>query len=307
MPLMRPKCPVCGEKAEWFRTTKNKPYRIYCAACRKSYDHANAPRIFLFDIETSRIKANLFRAGKQVVSRDWIDKDFYILSWAGKWLFEKETFGDAVTPKEARARDDKRIVKRLHNFVKTADFFITYNGDKFDFKKIDWRFLIHNLPPTRYNSIDLYQKMKERFKGGPVSLAMDYVCKELGYNGKHHTDALLWDEVEAGDKDAIDRMYEYNVNDVWMMEDLYPRVRGWFKTHPNFSAFLDYYQVVDKSLQLKEGDYRCPRCIRGIIHESKFKMKYQTPAGYFYGVASCPHCGAWIRLTQRDRQKIWLR
>lgn len=304
---MRPKCPVCGNRAEWFRTTADKPYRIYCAACRKPYDHANAPKVLLFDIETSRMKVNLYRTGKQNVRHEAVEKDYFILSWAGKWLFQKETFGGIVTPKEAQARDDKRIAKRLHNAVKQADFIITYNGNKFDTHKIDWRFLLHNLPPTKYNSIDLYQRLKERFKGAPASLSMDYVCKELGYNGKHHTDYELWDAVERGERDAIERAWNYNENDVWMMEDLYPRVRGWFKTHPNFSAFLEYYQEVDKSLKLKDGDYRCPRCIQGIIHESKFKMKYQTPAGYFYGVASCPHCGSWVRLTQRDRQKVWLR
>jgi len=305
MTLLRPKCPICGAKAEWYRAhNSTEPRRIYCPVCAKPFNQTEAPKILLFDIETSHIKANLYHTGKQVVRHSFITDDFFMLSWAGKWLYGKESFGAAVTPREARARNDKRIAGELHKVIQQAHYIITYNGDKFDIKKINWRFLMHNFKPAnQYLSIDLYRRMKDVFS--PASLAMDYVCKELGYNGKHHTDGELWDEVEAGDQEAINRMYEYNVNDVWMMEDLYPRVRGWFKTHPNFAAFLEYYQVVEEKKD--KEDYLCPRCIKGVIHKTRFRLKYQTPAGHLYGVASCPHCGASVRMTRRDKKELYVR
>ena len=92
-----------------------------------------------------------------------------------------------------------------------------------------------------------------------------------------------------------------------MMEDLYPLVRPYFKTHPNFAAFLDMYQVLDASLELKKDEHRCPRCLEGVIHKSKFTIKLQTPTGYFYNAATCPNCGALIKYTYRDHGKQYVR
>lgn len=297
MKLLRPKCPTCNSWAEWHKP-QNGARRIYCRVCSEYFDNAFAPKVLLFDIETSHIKATLFNPGEQRVRGDQITDDYFVLSWAGKWLYGKETFGAIVTPSEAKKRNDKRVVGELHKVLQKADFVITYNGRKFDVKKIQWRFLIHKMKPVKqYQNIDIYQKMKTEF--APSSLAMDYVCKELGYDRKHHTNEDLWRGVEAGDPESIDKMYKYNLNDVWMMEDLYPRVRSWFTTHPNMGAFLEYYQEFDPKLKHANDEYRCPRCIKGIVHESKFKVKYQTPAGILYKVATCPNCSALIRMTRK--------
>lgn len=294
--LKKPKCPACGDPAEWHKTTREDIPRIYCRRCADYYSHPDAPKILLFDIETSTIRAALARPGDQKVIPDQIEAGFYVTSWAGKWLYQKEVFGATCTPAEAKKRNDKRIMGELHKVLKRADFAIHYNGNKFDIKKINWRFLIHNLPPnTNYGSLDLYKKMKEVF--GADSLALDYVMKELGYNGKHHHDGAQWRDASNGDADALKARYEYNLNDVWMLEDLYPRVRGWFKTHPNWGAFFDMYQTAEDR---KEGDVRCPRgCRNGIISRHRFTLKYQTPAGYFYEVGTCPVCGCFVRKTQR--------
>lgn len=304
--IIRPKCPRCGSTAEWHKAhNTNDPKRIFCRVCVEYFNHPDAPKVLLFDIETSRIKANLYQAGKQVVRHEQITDDFFVTMWAGKWLFEKESFGAAVTPKESKRRDDKRVMAELDKEIKKADFVITYNGNKFDIKKINWRFLIHRIPPNnKYQSIDLYRRAKDTF--APASLALDFVTKELGYNGKHHTDWAMWDAVEAGDPEAIERAYQYCKNDVWMLEDIYPRIRGWFKTHPNFGAFQEFYQTIDDK---ERDEYKCPRCLhpKGVIHSSKFRYKYQTPAGFFYAIAQCPNCGAWVRLTRRNTQKVYIK
>lgn len=300
--LKRPVCPVCGSKAEWYRANKNDVQRVYCRVCAKPFDHVSAPKVFLFDIETSTLNAHVMGTGDQRVNHSQIQNDFYITSWAGKLLYHNEIVGASVTPKEAKARDDKRIAKALHDVLKKVDFVVTYNGDKFDIKKINWRFLIHNLSPVRCASIDIYRRMKAVF--APASLAMDFVTKELGYNGKHHNDYNQWALASAGDADALRDRYTYNVNDVWMMEDLYPRVRSWFLNHPSFAPFLEFHQEFDPSLKLGEDEYRCNRCLK-VIHKLRFTKRYQTPAGFFYRVGSCPHCGCMIRETRRmGKQKI---
>lgn len=295
--LKKPICPNCGSKAEWYRATKQDTQRIYCRVCAKPFDHVSAPKVFLFDIETSTLNAHVMGTGEQRVTHNQITDDFFITSWAGKLLYHNEIVGASVTPKEAKNRDDKRVTKSLHDILKKVDFVITYNGNKFDIKKINWRFLIHGFSPVRnYGSIDLYRKMKELF--APASLAMDFVLKELGYNGKHHNDYNQWARASEGDPEALKSRYEYNVNDVWMMEDLYPRVRSWFVSHPNFAPFLALHQEFDPSLKLADDEYRCSRCLK-VIHKLRFTLKYQSPAGFFYRVGACPHCNCMIRETRR--------
>jgi len=50
---------------------------------------------------------------KQYIPNDNIIKDWNILSWAAKWLFDDEIMSDILTPKEAVARDDSRILKSM--------------------------------------------------------------------------------------------------------------------------------------------------------------------------------------------------
>ncbi|MCR4322862.1 MAG: ribonuclease H-like domain-containing protein [Candidatus Azambacteria bacterium] len=202
---------------------------------------------------------------------------------------------DAVTVQEAKRRNDKRVVKSIYKLINQADFVITHNGDRFDIKELNWQFLLNNLTPNnRYKSIDTLKKCKEIF--GVPSYAMDYLCQELGYNGKHHTDMSLWEGVEAGNQTSINDMSAYCSNDIFMLEDLYLRTRGWYKTHPSFTGYMDMYRILEGDLE--EGEYLCPRCGQS-IYKTKFTKKWRTPAGYIYKSTNCPHCGCVLRKTER--------
>ena len=297
-------CPHCKAPEQDLvkhRTTKYSTLRIYCKACEKWFTNFDAPKVLLFDIETSRVKVETDLWSSQLrrevyLNYETIKADWFILGWSGKWLFEPDVFGDIVKPKEARERNDKRVTTSLHKVIQKADCVITHNGNKFDIKKINWRFLMHYLPPVqRYKSIDTLARCKEVF--GASSLAMDFLCQQLGYDGKHDTDKKLWVDCEAGDAKALQSMFEYNKNDVYMLEDLYLRTRPYMKTHPNFSAFVQMYQP------LKADEYQCPRCLQ-VVHESKFGKRWQSPAGYFYKTATCPECGTMLRKTVREPNQM---
>lgn len=294
-----PKCPHCSSNRDTRlqSTSRTKKKRGYCVACSKWFE-AGAPKVLLFDIETSRVKVegNVWQTQFRKPSwmrNDWITEDWYIISWAGKWLFQPDTFGDVVKPKEAKERNDRRVVRSLHDVIKKADFVITHNGNKFDIKNINWRFLIHNqTPQNRYKSIDTLAKCKQVF--GVTSLAMDFLCRQLGYDQKHHTDYGLWERCEAGDKQALDSMYSYNLNDIFMLEDLYLRTRPYYKTHPNFSILTQAYR------ELEQDEFMCHVCMQ-TVNKSKFSKRWTTPAGYIYKSCECPHCGTMLRQTQADR------
>jgi hypothetical protein len=102
-----------------------------------------------------------------------------------------------------------------------------------------------------------------------------------------------WVQSEAGNQEALQKMYKYNLNDIYMLEDLYLRMRGWMKTHPNFAIFSEMYQ------ELENDETVCPRCTHTIL-KTKYTKRYQTPAGSIYKSCNCPHCGAVLRMTLRS-------
>jgi DNA polymerase III alpha subunit (gram-positive type) len=235
---------------------------------------------------------NIFRTGKQYVGWKQIVENQYILGWAAKWLFSAEHKSDIVTPKEAKARDDRRVVESVYALMKQADFVITHNGDAFDIKMLNWFFIKYNLPPNNvYRSIDTIKEYKKVCR--PPSYALDFLAQELGYSGKIHTDITLWDDCEAGKKRALKKMNEYNVNDVYITEDIYLRIRGWMKTHPRFDLYIDMYRDIEK------GEYTCPRCLVA-VDDFHFSRIWRSPAGYAYRSGNCPHCGAVLRMTERQ-------
>lgn len=280
----KPKCPNCGEQAEFYKS------QIYCKACEQYFKHSAAPKVLVFDIETSRMNVTAFQTGKQVIRSHQIEDDWFLICWRARWLFSKEELGAVVTPAEAKHRDDKRVAKLFLDVLKTADFAVTYNGDRFDNKKMMWLFMKHKLLPVpHFGSIDVMKGIKT--VASPSSLSLDFVSQELGYGAKLETDHHLWSKAEAGDKVALDYMYEYNGVDVDKTESVYLHVKPYLKNHPNFAEFLNYYQEVDQTLQVGKNNYRCPRCVRGIVSKEKFTQYRQTPAGYLYKRANCPNCG----------------
>lgn len=227
-----------------------------------------------------------------------VKEDWFVICWSACWMFQ-ETFGASVTPKEARARDDKRILKQLLNLLKVADFVVTYNGNRFDIPKIMWRLMYHHLLPVpHFASIDVMAHLKG--VSLPTSLSLDFIAKQLGYGGKVENPPDLWPDAEAGKKAALDHMLIYNNGDVDKTHDVYLHTRPYWKNHPNFAQFLDIYRPIDETLDVGKDNHRCPRCLNGVISKHKFSKKRQTPAGYFYKVANCPNCGAIVYQVQRE-------
>jgi DNA polymerase III epsilon subunit-like protein len=80
-----------------------------------------------------------------------------MLSWSFKWLDGKHiTKGlcDYKTFKKDKT-NDKELVTELWELFNEADILIAHNGDRFDRRKSNTRFLKHHLtPPQPYQTID---------------------------------------------------------------------------------------------------------------------------------------------------------
>lgn len=86
------------------------------------------PNILILDIETSPLKAYVWRLWKQDIYLDQLISDWFCISWAAKWLNHPETMSDVLTPDEIKNEDDSRIMKGLWNLLNDADIVIAHNG-----------------------------------------------------------------------------------------------------------------------------------------------------------------------------------
>jgi len=284
-------CPTCGSGnliKRGFLLNGKQRYR--CDDCTKWSSGTGAPKILLFDIETSHIEARIWDTGDQYVRPDQITKPEYVLCWSAKWLFDSKCHSDVVTSEESKNRDDKRVVTSIHKLLSQADIVITQNGDRFDIRKLQWKFLLHKLPPNnKYHSIDTLKKSRQLID--PISHGLGSVSVTLGFGEKSPMIEQDWFEAEAGDQKSLKKMSDYCSNDVYILEDWYLILRPWMKTHPNLAKYIDMYQ------ELAPDEKTCPRCMK-ILHNSVFNQKWRSMAsGKLYSSGFCTHCGTHLRIS----------
>ena len=249
-------------------------------------------KILLFDIETIGIQAMTWGLWKQNVNTEFIFSDWFILSWAAKWLDEDAVYSSVLTPKEVADHDDFRIVTELWDMLDEADVIIAHNLEKFDKKKVNTRFLFHQLPPpSHYDTFDTLKQLRENF--AITSNRLDYVNKWLGLEGKIKTEASLWMRCIKGEQEALTEMETYNKEDVMALERNYLRIRGWSKDHPNVNLFDD------------SGIVKCPNC----GSENLEWNGYKTTKVSRYKAYTCSDCGhighsRYSDMTKEERKLI---
>ena len=158
---------ICFEldSAGFMRTYKSVTRKIESMGWSRPTDVTDTgllPKILIFDIETTPMPVWVWDFGKQYVPHTNIVKDksgnqkfWYVLSWAAKWLYDENILSDVLTPEGAVARDDKRILDSVWKLIDEADIVIAHNGDRFDIRKLNARFILNDMnPPSPYKSID---------------------------------------------------------------------------------------------------------------------------------------------------------
>ncbi len=236
------------DNAGFMRTYKAVTRKIESMGWKRPTDVTDLetlPRILLFDIETTPMPVWVWDFGKQYVPHTNLVRDddgeqraWYILSWAAKWLYDDSVSSDILTPKEARSRDDSRILKSVWEMLDLADIVIAHNGDRFDIRKLNARFISNDmLPPSPYKSIDTLKIARREFAFS--SNKQDYLTKHFGLAEKLDTDFQLWVDCMNGDKEQLARMMDYNRRDVVGLEQVYLKLRPYIKNHPNVGVIMD--------------------------------------------------------------------
>jgi hypothetical protein len=258
---------------------------------------AHVPKVLVFDIETSPIEAYVWRLWDQNVGLNMIIKDWFVMSWAAKWLGDSP---DQVMYEDQRKKkdysDDKKIMESIHKLLDEADVVITQNGIKFDVKKLNARFIMHGMkPPSSFKHIDTLRIAKRHFSftSNKLEYMTDKLCKVYKKltHGKFPGFAL-WKECLAGNLEAWKEMEEYNRYDVLSLEELYTIMAPWDDT-VNFNLYTsdeDEYVCSCGSVEFKENGY------------------YYTPSNKFQRYA-CKNCGKETRgskslLSKKKKKSI---
>lgn len=205
---------------------KQKPGSVTAG---KDPNPASGAKILFLDIELKPLLVYTFGIWDQKIAPNQIKEDWSIISWAAKWLH-----GPAIFQMDLKgARDhnrDKVILAPLWRLLNEADVVVTQNGISFDEKKINARFIKHDIEPVApFKSIDTKRLAKKRF--GFTSNSLEYMNDFLNIRPKKKSKKFpgmeLWIECLKNNEEAWDEMARYNVDDVLATEALYKRLKPW--------------------------------------------------------------------------------
>lgn len=210
---------------------------------------------------------------------DWLASPMMIdpggmICFAAKWLGQEEVMFFSEWD-----QGQEEMVRAAHTLLSIADIVVTYNGDRYDIKRLNNEFLKMNLaPPKPFRSIDLFKTNRAKFDLPYRKL--DYLAQVTGTGEKvKNAGFQLWIDVMNGDAEAQAAMEEYNIGDVTLTEKVYVRLLPWLAAVPHMGMF-----VVGQ-----DGD--CPYC--GGTCESTG----QTTKTYVqeYELFQCLNCEGWSR------------
>ena len=238
-------------------------------------------KVLLFDIETSPIKGWTWDVWKQNISPVQIIEDPAILCFAAKWLHD-----DKVLFQKSKGHylDDRELIETLATLFDQADIIVAHNGKAFDISRVWSRMIFHGLPPpVPFKVIDTCLMARSILNLPHNSL--QGIARYYGLGSKmEHEGFPLWFKCMDGDTDAWERMEEYNIQDVLLMEEVYRKLAPYDKKHPNMALY--YEDCAD----------RCTKCGAKALVELNVTAK---AAVSMYPSFRCKVCGSVCRSGSR--------
>lgn len=235
-------------------------------------------RILLLDIETAPGLGWAWAKYQTDVIE--FQQPWYMLSFATKWFGE-----DNITVRglcdyakySPRTNNDLWLVRDLWKFFDEADIIVAHNGDAFDIKKANARFVTHGLPPpSTYKSVDTLKLARKHFRFDSNKLADLGQYLEVGTK-LPHTGFQLWKDCMGGDTASWKILKEYNAKDIELLEQVYLKLRAW-GSHPDLSL----YSGEDK-------EDVCPTCQSPSVHKRGFSYARTQIRQRWH----CNDCGTW--------------
>lgn len=186
-------------------------------------------RTLVLDIETRPLTALVWGLKEQFVGLNQIIHDSDIMAWSAKWLGDPPS--KIVYRDRRNDKSDEKILRDLWPLLNEAEILITQNGEAFDHKRINARFILRGMkPPKPYQHIDTYKIAKK--VADFTSHSLEYLTNNLceRYKKLSHSKfpgMSLWIECLNGNREAWEEMKKYNINDVLSTEELYMKLKAW--------------------------------------------------------------------------------
>ena len=247
-------------------------------------------RLF-FDIETSYVKAPVWRSGEQYVGHNNLEGEVRVICVCYKWQYEDEV--KYLTWDENQ--DDKKLLKDFIKVMGQADELVGHNHERFDIRVLRTRCVLQGvLMFPKYRTFDTLKKARKYFAF--TSNKLDYLGQVLEVGRKlDHEGIGLWRRVQEGatkaiKKEALKEMVNYCIQDVVLLEDV-------------FNVFMPYVDHNTNHAVLKfgyEGRWRCPECGGSDV---KLSHTDTTPLGYIKRYMKCS-CKKTYNISNRTYQQF---
>ena len=288
---------ACGESARsrvrYYMGKNGAKNRTQCAEGSLLPVLPSEVRILNMDIETAPMLAFVWGCFKQFVNPDQLLEPSQVICWAAKWLGDDTMMFDGMQKDIKRSENvldfyqysDERVVRGMWELFNEADIIVGHNGQAFDTKTLNARWIKHGLPPpSPYRFVDTLSMVKDTTRLPRNKL--ESVGRYYGIGQKlEHEGFGLWVKCMCGDKEAWAKMRSYNEQDVLLDEKAYMLYRPWATRHPNVA------------LHYQDGARRCIVCGSTAVVEDTAHQAH-TNASVFPSYR-CESCGKVMRGRKR--------
>jgi uncharacterized protein YprB with RNaseH-like and TPR domain len=200
---------------------------------------SHLPNVLLFDIETAPNKMHGWSLWNQNFGLNQIVNEWFLLSYAAKWLGEDEVHYEDMRD-IVHTEDDTHLMDSLWKMFDKADIIIGQNSKAFDVKKMNARWIMHGYqPPSPYKQIDTLDIAKRNFAftSRKLEWMTDKLCDNKKLTHGKFAGFELWKECLLDNPEAWHEMEEYNRMDVVSLEELYLKMAAWDNKHVNFNLY----------------------------------------------------------------------
>ena len=245
----------------------------------------NPNKILIYDIETGRVPALVWWSGKQYVSAEQLIEEPKIITIAYKWLGSDKI--TVLTWDEYQS--DKEMLEQFLKEYNKANMVVGQNNDNFDNRWINVRAMKYGLNVNVHiRSFDIMKETKRLFR--LPSYSMSYITKYLGIETKlEHEGIKLWNKVQFGNeeekKEYLQKMVEYNRQDIVATEDMYLTLRKYMGHKVHFGVMNG------------EEKYTCPNCGTSNI---VLEQTTVTPAGTVQRIMRCVDDQVTYKITNKQ-------
>lgn len=241
----------------------------------KTEDEAPAPKVLIWDIESSPVLGYVWGMYEQNVLH--VVRDWKLLTvswtWFGSGEYHAKQICDFGGYKKGELNDEP-LALFVRNLLNEADYAVAHNGNAFDVKKVNAKFAEYSFtPPSPFTPIDTLMVARRNMKMS--SNKLDSLGTTLGVGRKFkHSGFDLWLRCMAGEPDAWEEMREYAIQDVILLESVFERLMPWIKG-------LSYGHFTT--------GFVCSNCgSNDLVQEGQYKTTTNTVPAW-----NCQECGTW--------------